>query len=208
MTDILVTAFKPFGGDEINPTELILSALPEKTDDARIVKLLLPVEFEEAPRMAMRTIMRLRPGAVVLMGQAGGRRDITPERVAINVMDASIPDNAGFKPCDMPVEEGAPAAYFSTLPIKTMVEAMRADGLLASVSNSAGTYVCNALMYSVLRGIAERGLDIPAGFVHFPFIRAQVEGREDRINMPFIELDDAIRAAEKMIFAVADSIKP
>ncbi len=202
MPDILVTAFRPFGGDGINPTERILSSLPDELDGKHIFKLLLPVEFEEAPRMAARSLMRIRPSAVVMLGQAGGRRDITPERVAINIMDASIPDNAGYEPKDVPLASDGPAAYFATLPIKHIVERLRSQGLSAAVSNSAGTYVCNALMYGVLHEIARRGLDIKAGFVHFPFIREQVEGRADRQGVPFIEPEDAIRAARTIVGAL------
>ena len=180
MDSILVTAFMPFGDDKLNPTELILSALPDRMGDKQILKLLLPVEFEEAPRLAAMSLMRSRPSAVLMLGQAGGRAAVTPERVAINVMDARMPDNAGFEPHDVPVEQEGPAAYFSTLPIKKLVEELTAGGLPAAVSNSAGTYVCNAVMYGVLHAIAMRELDIPAGFIH----------------VPFITLEEGIRAAE------------
>lgn len=202
MTDILITAFEPFGGDEINPTELILHGLPDGINGVRLSKLLLPVEFAAAGDIAVRTMLGLKPGAVIMLGQAGGRDSVTPERVAINVMDARIPDNAGFMPQDEPVVPGGPAAYFSALPIKSIVQSISALGIPAGVSNTAGTYVCNALMYRVLHAISLKGLKTKAGFIHFPFIPQQVKGVAGRENEPFIELSSACRAA----LAAADAL--
>ena len=199
---ILVTAFEPFGGDALNPTELILSALPDTVDGARLLKQLLPVEFSAAGDIAVERILREKLAAVILMGQAGGRDSVTPERVAINIMDAYSPDNAGFMPQDAPAVPSGPSAYFSTLPIKRIVEAINAVGVPAKVSNSAGTYVCNCLMYRVLHALAENGVDIPAGFIHFPFIEEQVKLVPGREQAPFITLDSAVRAAAAAIEAV------
>ena len=187
----------------MNPTELILSALPDTVGGARVLKQLLPVEFSAAGDIAAERILRERPSAVVLMGQAGGRDAVTPERVAINVIDAYMPDNAGVMPQDAPVVPGGPAAYFATLPIKKIVEAIKALGVPAKVSNSAGTYVCNCLMYRVLHTLCENGLDIPAGFIHFPFIEEQVKNVPGREQTPFITLDTAVRAAAAALEAVS-----
>ena len=170
---ILVTAFEPFGGDALNASQEILNALPATHGGVRLEKRLLPVSFCFAPRLALEAAERLRPEAIVCLGQAGGRDAVTPERVAVNLMDASMPDNDGFQPVDEPVIPNAPAAYFSTLPVKAMVEAMQRVGVPARLSDTAGTYVCNALMYAILH----QTKDIPCGFIHVPYLTEQ--GKED-----------------------------
>lgn len=170
---ILVTAFTPFGGDALNASQEILNALPDALGGVRLEKRLLPVSFCFAPRLALEAAERLRPEAIVCLGQAAGRDAVTPERVAVNLMDAKIPDNDGFQPVDEPVIQNAPAAYFSTLPIKAMVEAMQRIGVPARLSNTAGTYVCNALMFAMLH----QTKDIPCGFIHVPYLTEQ--GKED-----------------------------
>lgn len=185
---ILITAFEPFGGEVQNPTQEVLALLPEQIGTARIISLLLPTVFGEAAAQAIQAIKAHKPNAVVALGQAGGRAGITPERVAINVADARIPDNAGVKPSDEPINPMGPAAYFSTLPIKALVQAIREAGLPASVSDSAGTYVCNHLMYALLHHIAKEGLNIQAGFIHLPFLPAQAEGKTPPV--PFMSLDN------------------
>ncbi len=202
MKNILVTAFEPFGGEAINPTGLILSSLPDEIAGVKLVKLLLPVEFIAAPELVRQAIEACGPAAVIMLGQAGGRSAVTPERVAINVMDARMPDNAGFMPQDEPIAPGGAAAYFATLPVRRLVERLTAEGVPASVSNSAGTYVCNAVMYGALSrlyGAAEEsgGEVIPAGFVHFPFIREQTAGK--RPEPPFMELEAEVAAARTII---------
>ena len=166
---ILVTAFSPFGGDAQNASQEILNALPETLGGVRLEKRLLPVSFRSAPRLALEAVERLRPETIVCLGQAAGRDAVTPERVAVNLMDAAMPDNDGFQPVDEPVIPNAPAAYFSTLPVKAMVEAMQRIGVPARLSDTAGTYVCNALMYALLHHV--RG--IPCGFIHVPYLTEQ-----------------------------------
>ena len=170
---ILVTAFTPFGGDALNASQEILNALPDVLSGVRLEKRLLPVSFRAAPQIAAEAAASLRPEAIVCLGQAGGRDAVTPERVAVNLMDAKIPDNDGFQPVDEPVIPNAPAAYFSALPVKAMVEAMQRIGVPARLSNTAGTYVCNALMYAMLHQAKE----IPCGFIHVPFLAEQ--GKEE-----------------------------
>ena len=169
---ILVTAFTPFGGDALNASQEILNALPATLGGVRLEKRLLPVSFRASSRLALEAAERLRPEAIVCLGQAGGRDVVTPERVAVNLMDAAISDSDDFQPVDEPVIPNAPAAYFSTLPVKAMVEAMQRVGVPARLSNSAGTYVCNALMFAMLH----QTKDIPCGFIHVPYLTEQGKG--------------------------------
>ena len=189
MAKILLTAFEPFGGEAINPSLEIIRRLAGRTD---IDVLAVPVTFAGS---AQAVLPRL-PGhdAVVMLGQAKGRKGLTVERVAINVDDASMPDNAGDAPCDRPIVPDGPAAYFSTLPVKAMAEAIRAEGLPASVSNSAGTYVCNHLMYSVLHALREA--NVRAGFIHVPALPEQTVGHPE---IPSMTLDDMARGIEAVL---------
>ena len=195
MKTVLVTAFEPFGGEEENASERILDALPDETGDMRIEKAILPVVFRKAAEETLRKIAALKPDAVVLLGQAGGRDAITPERVAINLMDARIPDNEGRKPTDTPVLEDGPDAVFSTLPVKAMVRAMNSAGVPASLSYTAGTFVCNALMYEVLAVLRAAGNDTPCGFIHVPYLEKQVPAG----TSPAISLEIAVRGIEEAI---------
>ena len=169
---ILVTAFTPFGGDALNASQEILNALPDTLGGVRLEKRLLPVSFHSAPRLAQEAAERLRPEAIVCLGQAGGRDAVTPERVAVNLMDATSPDNDGFQPVDEPIFPDGPAAYFSTLPVKAMVEAMQRLAVPARLSDTAGTYVCNCLMYAMLHRMRET----PCGFIHVPYLTEQGKG--------------------------------
>ena len=175
---LLITSFCPFGGETLNASQEVLDALPEQIGETHITKRCLPVSFRRAPELAVETAERLRPDAIVCLGQAGGRESITPERVAINLMDAASPDNDGLQPADQPVVPGAPAAYFSTLPVKAMVAAMQQAGVPAKLSDTAGTYVCNTLMYRLLRWAQTEGGGVPCGFVHLPYLTEQQRSTE------------------------------
>ena len=174
---ILVTAFEPFQGETVNATMEALALLPDAIGGHTLVKRILPVVFGQAIREIGTLVDQLQPGAVICLGQSTGRADITPERVAINLSDARIPDNAGNQPRDLPIRPGGPAAYFSTLPVREMTEAMRAAGVPASLSNTAGTFVCNHLMYGLLDHLSRTGRNIPAGFIHLPATPAQAAER-------------------------------
>ena len=174
---ILITAFEPFQQETINATMEALSLLPDSVCGHALIKRTIPVVFGKAVEAVTALVDDLRPEAVICLGQASGRADVTPERVAINVMDARIPDNAGEQPVDAPIREDGPAAYFSTLPVKTMVQAMKEAGVPASLSNTAGTFVCNDLMYGLLDHLARTGRNIPAGFIHIPATPAQAVER-------------------------------
>ena len=188
---ILVTAFDPFGGESVNPAQQAVERLEDVIGGHQIHKLIIPTVFGRAAELVIQEMDDLRPDAVVCVGQAGGRKAVTPERVAINVMDANITDNAGVRPQDEPIVPDGPAAYFSTLPIKKMVEEIREAGLAAAVSNSAGTFVCNSLLYSVLHHAATNMPETKAVFIHVPFIPQQTEGKE---NVPSMPLEDIVRA--------------
>ena len=193
---ILVTAFDAFGGESINPTERALQQLPDHIGDAELVKLVIPTKFGESLRRAIEVAEDSEVEAIVCLGQAGGRAHITPERVAINVMDADIPDNAGYQPVDVPVVEGGPAAYFSTLPVKEMVAAM--EDSPARVSNTAGTFVCNQLLYGLLHHF--EGTRVSAGFVHVPYITEQ-----EKTEKPMMELAEIVEGIKRALWAVQAS---
>lgn len=171
MARVLMTGFAPFGGEPVNPSWQAVSLLGARRDDVAAVE--LPCEFAASLPALRAAFLEHRPSLVVCVGQAGGRLDVTPERVAINLIDARIPDNAGDQPVDVPVVPNGPAAYFTTLPVKACVAAIRAAGVPASVSHTAGTYVCNQVFYGLMHLLAEfpgaRG-----GFVHVPFSPEQV----------------------------------
>ena len=178
---ILLTAFDPFGGASVNPALEAVKLVAGNLPGVEIVKLEVPTVFGKSIETVTAAIDREKPDAVLCIGQAGGRPDLTPERIAINVDDARIPDNEGKQLLDTPVVSGGPAAYFATLPIKAMVAAIREAGLPASVSNTAGTFVCNDVLYTVLHRT-----DLPACFVHVPYLPEQ--------GHPNLPLEQTIRA--------------
>lgn len=192
---ILVTAFDPFGGETINPAQQSVERLETVIGEHTVHKLIVPTVFGGAAELVINTMNRLVPDAVVCIGQAGGRRCVTPERVAINVMDASIQDNAGAMPLDEPIACDGPAAYFSTLPVKKMVQAIRDAGYPADISNSAGTFVCNSLLYSVLHHAAKHMPQTRAVFIHVPYIPEQTVGKEGVASMPLDDIVFALHAA-------------
>lgn len=190
---ILLTGFDPFGGESINPSWEAVHALHGKRIGGhQIVALQLPTEFAGSLRVLKAAMRELMPAIVLGVGQAGGRQQLSIERVAINVQDARIADNAGAQPVDEPVIAGGPAAYFSTLPIKAMLAALQAHGLPAEVSNSAGTYVCNHIAYAMLHLAAKRR-GVRAGFIHIPYLPAQAARRHGAASMA---LADVVRSLE------------
>ena len=202
MKKILVTGFAPFGGETINPSWEAVKRLPEELDGYAIEKLELPVEFGRCAQITEATILAQSPAAVVCVGQAGGRTNVTPERIGINLKDARIPDNAGVQPKEEAIVPGGPDGYFSTLPVTAMVVAMRTAGVPAQVSLSAGAYVCNDLMYETLHKLHRREMKIPAGFVHVPFIPEQVLEK----NLPSMPLEQITKALEAGLKAVIVSL--
>ncbi len=197
---ILVTAIEPIDKEPINPTMMMLERLSSDFGGHEIIKQVLPTTFGESAEIALARIAEFEPDAVLCLGQAGGRAAMTLERVAINVNDATIPDNAGAQPVDEPVVPDGPVAYFSTFPNKAIVSALREAGIPAAISNSAGTYVCNQILYAVLHFIAENSLPAKAGFMHAPYLPVQVAGKP---NMPSMNLDDMVRALEIAIRVIS-----
>ena len=192
---ILVTGFEPFGGEATNPSWEICERLPREIAGARIETCLVPCVFRRAIEVAADAIERHRPVIVLSLGQAGGRSVLGVERIAINVDDARIADNDGQQPVDEPVAPDGPAAHFATLPVKAMAKAMRAAGAPAEVSNSAGTFVCNHLMYGVLHFIEARGFPTRAGFIHVPYADEQVIDKGPVASMAIATMVKGIEAA-------------
>ena len=173
MKKVLVTGFEPFGGEKINPSEEIARELNGRVIQGRmVVGRILPCVFGAANAELRRLIREVKPELVIAVGQAGGRAEITPERVAINVDDARIPDNTGARPIDTAVVARGPAAYWSTLPIKRIVAAMRSRGIPAAVSQTAGTFVCNHVFYGLMHALKSQR-SVRAGFIHVPFLPEQ-----------------------------------
>ena len=173
MQTVLITGFEPFGGETVNPSWEVVKLLDGTIiDDCRVVARQLPCVFGESLEVLNAAIDALQPSVVLAIGQAGGRVDVTVERVAINVDDARIPDNRGQQPVDVAIVPDGPAAWFSTLPIKAMVAALREAGIPASVSQTAGTFVCNHVMYGVLHKLADRP-EVKGGFIHIPYLPEQ-----------------------------------
>jgi pyroglutamyl-peptidase len=202
MTSILLTGFEPFGGETTNPSWTTVTAVRDAWGGAEQVHIReLPVAFDAVGDALAAAIAETRPDIVVCVGQAGGAATVQVERVAINVDDARIPDNTGFQPIDEPIVPGAPAAYFSTLPIKAAVAAVTALGIPAVVSQTAGTYTCNHVFYLLMHSLgAAAGPAEPAGagtvrggFVHVPYGPDQVVGT-DRPSMPIADMTAAVTA--------------
>ncbi|SFB99799.1 pyroglutamyl-peptidase I [Massilia yuzhufengensis] len=186
---VLLTGFEPFNQASINPAWEAVRALEGWCGPGfRVEVRQLPCVFDQANADLAAMLDALYPDIVIAVGQAGGRAEISVERVAINVDDASILDNAGRQPVDRPIDPNGPAAYFSTLPIKAMVAAMRERGLTAGVSQSAGTFVCNHVFYGVMHATA--GKPVKAGFIHVPYLPEQAAGLPD--NPPSMALEDIV----------------
>ena len=196
---ILLTAFTPFDGESINPALEAMKLLPDKIGQLEVLKLEVPTVFGKSARLVLETMEQEKPDYVLSIGQAGGRAEITPERIAINIDDAGIPDNEGNQPTDRPIYPDGENAYFSTLPVKAMVEAIKREGIPASISNSAGTYVCNHLMYSVLYSIKKNALPIKAGFIHVPYIPEQTVNKKDKASLSLEEIVRGLEAALREI---------
>ena len=198
---ILVTGFDPFGGEKVNPALEVVKSLPSEIHGAEIHWVEIPTVFYQSAEVLETAIVHYQPDAVLCIGQAGGRASLTPERVAINQDDARIPDNQGNQPIDTPIRLDGQAAYFSTLPIKAMVQAIKEEGLPATVSNTAGTFVCNHLMYQALYLADKKFPDMRAGFMHIPYMTEQVINKPNTASM---SLTDIVRGIEAAIGAIVD----
>jgi pyroglutamyl-peptidase len=208
--NILLTGFEPFDQDAINPSWEAARALDGwRCRGATVHARRIPCAFGAALRELDAAIDALAPALVIATGQAGGRGEITPERIAINVDDGRIGDNAGRQPIDEPVIAGAPAAYFSTLPIKAIVRELRAEGIPAAVSNTAGTFVCNHLFFGLMHRIATRPVaaDMRGGFIHLPCLPEQAARQPGLASMSLDVMIAALRIAVATALAVREDAR-
>lgn len=192
MKKLLITGFDPFNGNLENPSWLAVSALPDTVGNYMLQKMQLPTVYGKAANMVIAAAGEWNPDVILCLGLAGGRAAVTPERVGINIRSASIPDNAGQQFTDAPIIRDGPAAYFSSLPVTAMAQAIRDAGLPGAVSNSAGTYVCNDVLYTLLHHFA--GTKTRVGFIHVPYLPGQGE--------PNMALADTVRALQAAISAM------
>jgi len=208
-SSVLLTGFEPFGGEAINPSWEAVRALDGWTHAGALVHARqMPCVFGAAIESLAEAMDELEPRLVLCIGQAGGRAEVTPERVAINIDDGRIADNAGQQPVDVPVAPEGPAAYFSTLPIKAIVRDLRAAGVPASVSNTAGTFVCNHLFYGLMHRIATHAAakGVRGGFIHIPYLPAQAARFPGAPSMALETLVDALRITVKTALAVKQDV--
>ncbi|HEX7129273.1 MAG TPA: pyroglutamyl-peptidase I [Rhodanobacteraceae bacterium] len=202
---ILLTGFAPFAGEAINPSwEAVRALQGEMIQRHRIVALELPTEFEGSLRALRRALREAKPRVAIAVGLAGGREGISLERVAINVDDARIPDNAGAQPVDTPIVARGPAAYFSTLPIKAALARLHEAGIEAHISQTAGTYVCNHVFYALLH--ATRRTQVRAGFVHVPYLPEQAR-RHAAPGMPLDRVVEALRVIARTALGVREDAR-
>jgi len=195
MKKLLITGFDPFGGETINPSWEAVRLLPDRIGPCQIQKLQIPTVFEKASQQVLKQADAYDPDAILCIGQAGGRRGLTPEVVAINLREANIPDNAGNQPQNASVVSDGPAAYFSTVPVRSMVASIREAGLPASLSYSAGAFVCNDVLYTLLHHYA--GTEVKVGFIHVPFLPEQAKE-----NVPSLPLEQIVQGLQAAIEAL------
>jgi pyroglutamyl-peptidase len=206
---VLITGFEPFGGETVNPSALVLMQLQgwRPAADVELGTLLLPCVFSGAIQVLEQALRRDRPQVVIALGQAASRDEVTVERVAINVDDARIPDNAGAQPIDTPVVDGGPAAYFSSLPIKAIVAALQQAGIPASVSQTAGTFVCNHVFYGLAHALATRHPGTRGGFIHLPCLPEQAVALGSRAGMPLALMVQAVQLAVQATLASTTDLR-
>ena len=206
---VLVTGFDPFGGESVNPAYEAVKLLPEEIAGAEIIKMEIPTVFSKSGPAVEEGIEKYQPDIVINVGQAGGRSCVTVEKVGINLAQARIPDNAGEQPMDEPLQADGDTAYFATVPVNAMVENVRAHGLPCHMSFTAGTYVCNCVMYNVLYLTQKKYPNIRAGFIHVPYACSQVVDKPN--GTPCMSLEDIAKSVECAIEAAVknpEDIKP
>ena len=204
---VLITGFDPFGGEKINPALEAVKLLPDSIEGAEIIKLEIPTVFRKSLEKIEEAIEKYSPDIVISVGQAGGRFGITPERVAINMDDARIEDNEKNQPIDISIYEDGENAYFTNLPIKAMVKEMVEGGIPASVSNTAGTFVCNHVMYGILYLINKKYNNIKGGFIHVPYIPAQVVSKPNTPSMSISDITKGLELSIKAAVKTEEDIK-
>ncbi|MEY9141412.1 pyroglutamyl-peptidase I [Mammaliicoccus lentus] len=204
---ILITAFDSFGGENINPALEAVNLLPTKINGNEIIKLEIPTVFQKSKSIILEQLKQDHFDAVLAVGQAGGRFELTPERVGINLDDARIPDNEGNQPIDEPIQTDGQTAYFSTLPVKRMTIAIRNSGIPSRLSNTAGTFVCNHILYQ-LGYIADKYYkDLKFGFIHVPYTPEQVVNKPEQPSMCIENIAKGLEAAISAINENDEDIK-
>jgi len=204
---ILLTGFDPFGEKDINPSWEVVKTLPDEISGHKIIKKQVPTVFGSSFRVLREYINEYSPDVLLMVGQAGGRSSVSVERVAINIDDAPIEDNEGNQPIDERIAADGDNAYFSNLPVKAMVKRMNDSGIPATLSNSAGTFVCNHLFYSLLHFISKTSLSLRAGFIHVPFFPSQVCGSGDLPSMAADTVLKGICCAIEAVIQFEDDLK-
>lgn len=199
---VLITGFDPFGGESINPALEAVKGMKDEIAGAKIVKLEVPTVFKKSIDVLDAAMNKENPDIVICVGQAGGRFDMSIERVAINMDDARIKDNEGNQPIDKAIFEDGEPAYFASLPIKAIVEEIKGVNIPSSVSNSAGTFVCNHIMYGLLYLIDKKYPNVKGGFIHVPFIPEQVL---DKKNMPSMSTENITKSLEAAVKAAVEN---
>lgn len=199
---ILVSGFDPFGGEKINPAIESVKLLPDEIKGAKIIKLEIPTVVRKSLKRLEEVIEAEKPDVVINIGQAGGRTDITVERVGINMDDFRIKDNEGNQPIDEKIAKDGPDAYLVTIPIKAMVQKMIENKIPASVSNTAGTFVCNHVCYGMAHLASTKYPNMRTGFIHIPFLPEQVV---DKRNMPSMPLEMIAKGLECAIEAIVEN---
>jgi pyroglutamyl-peptidase len=212
LTTVLLTGFEPFDKEAVNPSWEAVRALDGVELDtpngpARLLARQLPCVFGAANEVLGELVGSLKPQLVIAVGQAGGRADLSIERIAINVDDARIPDNAQRQPIDVPVVDVGPAAYFSTLPIKAIVQALRAAGVPASVSQTAGTFVCNHVFYGLQHYLALHAPRVRGGFIHIPYLPEQAAAHPGQPSLALASVIQGLRIAVQTALAVEHDLK-
>lgn len=207
MKKILVTGFDPFGGEHINPAIESVKRLPKKILGVEIIPLEIPTVIGVSLEKIEEAIKLHDPDVILSIGQAGGRSDISVERIGINVDDCRIPDNAGNQPIDEPIRKDGPAAYFSSLPIKAMVEHISSHGIPASISNTAGTFICNHVLYGVRYMVETTYPKKRSGFIHIPFLPQQVADKKEVASMQLELIVEGIILAIEAIIQHQEDLK-
>ena len=187
MKKLLITGFDPFGGESVNPSWEAVRQLPDRIGRYELTKMQIPTVFGKAFEKVLAAAEELQPDAVISVGQAGGRDSVTPEVVAINLREAGIPDNEGNQPVNIPVIPGGPAAYFATIPVRDMVRAVKDAGIPCKLSYTAGAFVCNDVLYSMLHHCRETTTQV--GFIHVPYLP-----RQAKENVPSMDEETIIKA--------------
>ena len=199
---VLVTGFDPFGGEAVNPAFEAVKLLPDEIAGAEIIKLEIPTVFSKCGPAVEAGIQKYEPDVVINVGQAGGRSCVTIEQVAINLAEARIPDNDGEQPSDEPIQKDGAPAYYATIPVKAIVKNVRDHGIPCHISYTAGTYVCNCIMYNVLHMAATKYSNIRAGFIHVPFAAQQAVEKPN--GTPFMSLE---MIADSLKYAIEATVK-